>query len=77
EAYIFMPQWTDVIELFDLHDIKYTRLTEPKKIEVETYRYMAPRSLRVRARAVSPLSRPTIPPRPRRWNTLQAVFLST
>lgn len=39
EAYIFMPQWTDVIELFDLHDIKYTRLTEPKKIEVETYRY--------------------------------------
>lgn len=39
EAYIFMPQWTDVIELFDLHDIKYTRLTEPKEIEVETYRY--------------------------------------
>lgn len=39
EAYIFMPQWTDVIELFDLHDIKYTRLTEPRKIEVETYRY--------------------------------------
>lgn len=39
EAYIFMPQWTDVIELFDLHDIKYTRLTEPKKIVVETYRY--------------------------------------
>lgn len=39
EAYIFMPQWTDVIELFDLHNIKYTRLTEPKEIEVETYRY--------------------------------------
>lgn len=39
EAYIFMPQWSNVIELFDLHDIKYTRLTEPKKVEVETYRY--------------------------------------
>ena len=39
EAYIFMPQWSDVIELFDLHDIKYTRLEEPKSIEVETYRY--------------------------------------
>lgn len=39
EAYIFMPQWIDVIKILDLHDIKYTRLTEPKKIEVETYRY--------------------------------------
>lgn len=39
EAYIFMPQWSNVIELFDLHNIKYTRLTEPKKVEVETYRY--------------------------------------
>lgn len=39
EAYIFMPQWKDVIELFDLHDIKYTLLEEPKEVEVETYRY--------------------------------------
>ena len=39
EAYILMPQWTDVIELLDLHDIKYTRLAEPKEVEVETYRY--------------------------------------
>ena len=39
EAYIFMPQWIDVIEILDLHNIKYTRLTEPKAIEVETYRY--------------------------------------
>ena len=39
EAYILMPQWTDVIELLDLHDIKYTRLAEPKQVEVETYRY--------------------------------------
>jgi hypothetical protein len=39
EAYIFMPQWVDVINILDLHDIKYTRLTEPRTIEVETYRY--------------------------------------
>ena len=39
EAYILMPQWTEVIDLLDLHDIKYTRLTEPKSVEVETYRY--------------------------------------
>ncbi len=39
EAYIFMPQWDNVIELFDLHGIEYTRLSEPGKIEVETYRY--------------------------------------
>ena len=39
EAYILMPQWTEVIELLDLHDIRYTRLTEPKQVEVETYRY--------------------------------------
>ena len=39
ESYILMPQWTDVIELLDLHDIKYTRITEPKQVEVETYRY--------------------------------------
>ncbi len=39
EAYILMPQWEKVIELLDLHDIRYTRLTEPKEVEVETYRY--------------------------------------
>ena len=39
EAYILMPQWHNVIELLDLHDIKYTRLTESKPVEVETYRY--------------------------------------
>jgi hypothetical protein len=39
EAYILMPQWTDVIELLDLHDIKYTRISKPKQVEVETYRY--------------------------------------
>ena len=39
EAYILMPQWIDVIELLDLHNIKYTRISEPKQVEVETYRY--------------------------------------
>ena len=39
EAYILTPQWTDVIDLLDLHNIRYTRLQEPKKLEVETYRY--------------------------------------
>ena len=39
EAYILMPQWTDVIALLDLHDIKYTRISGPKQVEVETYRY--------------------------------------
>ena len=40
EAYILMPQWTDIIGLLDLHDIKYTRLAESKQVEVETYRYI-------------------------------------
>ena len=39
EAYILMPQWTDVIALLDLHDIKYTRISQPKQVKVETYRY--------------------------------------
>lgn len=39
EAYLLMPQWDKVVELLDLHDIHYTRLTEPRPIEVETYRY--------------------------------------
>ncbi len=39
EAYILMPQWEKVIDILDLHDIRYTRLTEPKQVEVETYRY--------------------------------------
>lgn len=39
EAYLLMPQWEKVVELLDLHDIRYTRLTESQSIEVETYRY--------------------------------------
>lgn len=39
EAYLLMPQWEKVVELLDLHDIRYTRLAESQPIEVETYRY--------------------------------------
>lgn len=39
EAYILMPQYTNVIELLDLHGVQYKRLTEAAEVEVETYRY--------------------------------------
>ncbi len=39
EAYILMPQWRNVVELLDLHGVKYTVLQEDKEFEVETYRY--------------------------------------
>lgn len=39
EAYLLMPQWAQVIELLDLHAIRYTRLTAPRRVKVETYRY--------------------------------------
>ena len=39
EAYVLMPQWDKVIDLLDLHNIRYSRLTEPKEMTVQTYRY--------------------------------------
>ena len=39
EAYILMPQWKNVVELLDLHGVKYTVLQEAAEVEVETYRY--------------------------------------
>lgn len=39
EAYILMPQWKEVIALLDLHEIRYTRLEEPRQMTVQTYRY--------------------------------------
>lgn len=39
EAYILMPQWKEVVELLDLHDIHYTRLEEEREVTVQTYRY--------------------------------------
>lgn len=39
EAYILMPQWKNVVELLDLHGVKYTILQEGGLAKVETYRY--------------------------------------
>ena len=39
DAYILMPQYKNIVELLDLHGVKYTVLNEPGKAEVETYRY--------------------------------------
>lgn len=39
EAYILMPQWKAVIDLLDLHAIRYTRLTGGEEVNVQTYRY--------------------------------------
>ncbi len=39
EAYILMPQWKNVVELLDLHGVKYTVLEKDTVMEVETYRY--------------------------------------
>lgn len=39
EAYLLMPQWKEAIERLDLHAIRYTRLTAPQRIKVQTYRY--------------------------------------
>lgn len=39
EAYLLMPQWGKVVELLDLHDIHYSRLTDSRSVEVETYRF--------------------------------------
>lgn len=39
EAYLFMPQWKGVIDLLGLHGIRYTRLTSPQRVKVQTYRY--------------------------------------
>lgn len=39
KAYILMPQYSNVAELLTLNGLKYTVLSEPKEVEVETYRY--------------------------------------
>lgn len=39
EAYILMPQWKAVIDLLDLHAIRYTRLSGGERVTVQTYRY--------------------------------------
>ena len=39
EAYLLMPQWTDIIKRLDLHGIKYRKITKAQPVETETYRY--------------------------------------
>jgi hypothetical protein len=39
EAYILMPQWKNVVELLDLHGVKYSVMEKDTEVEVETYRY--------------------------------------
>ncbi len=38
-AYLIPPQWTAVIERLELHGVRFTRLTEPCTLEVESYRF--------------------------------------
>jgi Zinc carboxypeptidase len=42
EAYIFAPQWLDVIELLDLHGIDYFRLKKAETVQVENYTFKNP-----------------------------------
>jgi len=36
--YIVPPQWTDAIEVLQMHDVRFQRLKKPLTIEVESYR---------------------------------------
>jgi hypothetical protein len=42
-AYWVPPQWRDVIELLDLHGIRYERTTAPREIDVTMYRLTDPK----------------------------------
>ncbi|MCK4637790.1 MAG: hypothetical protein KAT33_00060, partial [Bacteroidales bacterium] len=39
EAYIIPPEWINIIELLELHGIKYSQLDEPVVIPVQTYKF--------------------------------------
>lgn len=41
-AYWVPPQWRDVIELIELHGIKYERIAAPREVEVTMYRFAEP-----------------------------------
>ncbi len=41
--YIIPPQWTDVISILQLHDIKFQRIAKPLTIEVESYSLTDPK----------------------------------
>jgi murein tripeptide amidase MpaA len=41
-AYWVPPQWRDVIELIELHGIRYERIAAPREVEVTMYRFAEP-----------------------------------
>lgn len=41
-AYWVPPQWRDVIELLELHGIRYERIAAPREVEVTMYRFADP-----------------------------------
>lgn len=42
-AYWVPPQWRDVIELLDLHGVRYERITAPRDVDVIMYRFTDPK----------------------------------
>ena len=42
-AYLVPPQWADVIERLELHNLKIERLSSPQSVLVETYRLTQPK----------------------------------
>ncbi len=42
-AYWVPPQWHDVIELLDLHGIRYERISAPREVDVTMYRFAEPK----------------------------------
>lgn len=42
-AYIVPPQWTEAIEVLELHGLRLRRLTAPATLEVDSYRLTEPR----------------------------------
>lgn len=41
--YIVPPQWTEAIKVLQLHDVKFTRITKPLTLSVESYRLTEPK----------------------------------
>jgi len=37
--YIVPPQWTEAIEVLQMHGVEFQRLSKPQKIEIESYRF--------------------------------------
>ncbi|MCK4342945.1 MAG: carboxypeptidase, partial [Phycisphaerae bacterium] len=38
-AYLIPPQWTEVIDRFELHGVEFFRLQQPQTLAVESYRF--------------------------------------